>query len=486
MMNPYDVVIIGGGVSGAAIARKLSAYRLKTALVEKEEDLSFGVSKANSGIIHGGFHHKSTTLKSKLEMKGNLMFDQLQRELHFPYHRKGILVVAFNPEELRIVEELYQNGIENSAIGIELCSRSRILSLEPKLNPDLIGGLHAPGGGMIEPYRFVFGLVESAVKNGVQVMTNFEVIRAEHKNETYHIESKNGGTLESRWVINAAGLWADRVSRIFQAEEFTIRPRKGEEFLLDRNASAFTSRVIFPVPTKVSKGMLVIPTVEGTTMIGPTAIDQNDKEDFSTSLGNFEQVFASARRLVPTVSEGDIITSFSGLRPALEGNDFYIEVSRKIPRFIQVAGIQSPGLTASPAIAEYVKDLLRTNGLALEENPDYDPAIEDIPRFRHLKKEALDKLIAENPAYGEIICRCESISEAEIVAAIRRGHHSLDGIKFYTRARMGRCQGGFCTFRILQILQRETDLSVEELTKRGGGSWLVKTRVGALPVKEVV
>lgn len=485
-MDTYDVVIIGGGVSGAAIARRLSAYSLKLALLEKEEDVSFGVSKANSGIIHGGFHHKNTTLKSRLEVRGNLMFDQLQRELHFPYHRKGILVVAFNPEELRAVDDLYQNGVENGAIGIELCSRNRILSLEPKLNPDVIGGLHAPGGGMIEPYRFVFGLVESAVKNGVDLMTNFEVVRAELKNETYHIESKNGGTLKSRWVVNAAGLWADRVSRIFKAEEFTIIPRKGEEFLLDRNASAFTSRVIFPVPSKVSKGMLVIPTVEGTTMIGPTAIAQDDKEDFSTTQGNLEKVFASARRLVPTVSERDIITSFSGLRPTLKDNDFYIDVSKKAPRFIQVAGIQSPGLTASPAIADYVKELLRANGLPLAENPDYEPAIEEIPRFRHLCKEALNDLIVKNPAYGEIICRCEAISEAEIIAAIRRGHHSLDGIKFYTRARMGRCQGGFCTFRILKILQRETGMPIEKLTKRGGGSWLVRTRIGGLSVTETV
>jgi len=485
-MNIYDVVIIGGGVSGAAIARKLSSYKLNIALVEKEEDVSFGVSKANSGIIHGGFHHRSDSLKSLLEVKGNLMFDQLQKELHFPYHRNGILVAAFSSEEMRTVEDLYQNGIENGVIGIELCSRSRILSLEPKLNTDVVGGLHAPGGGMIAPYRFVFGLIESAVKNGLDLITNFKVIGGQKNGETFRITGEDGRSLEANWVINAAGLFADDISRLFNAEDFKIIPRKGEEFLLDRNASAFTQRVIFPVPSQVSKGMLIIPTVEGTTMVGPTAIMQEDKEDLSTSKENFEKVFYSARRMIPGVSEKDIITSFAGIRPVIEGNDFYIDESKRVPGLIQVAGIQSPGLTASPAIGEYVKDLLRKGGLSLEENPQYDPFIEETPRFRHQDKEVLDKLIHDTPSYGEIVCRCESISEAEIVAAIRKGHRSLDGIKFYTRARMGRCQGGFCTFKILKILERETGLSIEELTKRGGDSWLVMSKVGTLAVKEMI
>jgi len=479
------VLIIGGGVSGAAIARKLSSYRLKIALVEKEADVSFGVSKANSGIIHGGFHHKQDTLKARLEIQGNLMFDKLQKELHFPYHRKGILVAAFSPEEMRTLEGLYQNGVDNGAIGIELCSRSRILALEPKLNPDVVGGLHAPGGGMIEPYQFVFSLVESAQKNGVELFTGFKVVKASREDFSFTVEGEDGRSLKARWVVNAAGLYADQVSRIFGAEDFKITPRKGEEFLLDKNGSAYTNKVIFPVPSKNSKGMLVIPTVEGTTMVGPTAILQEDKEDHSTTKENFEKVFYSARRLVPGVSERDIITSFAGLRPVMEGNDFYIDISRKVPHLIQVAGIQSPGLTASPAIAEYVKDLLKKSGLSLEENPDYDPNIEDVPRFRHQTKEALDDLIARNPAYGEVVCRCENISEAEIVAAIAHGHDTLDGIKFYTRARMGRCQGGFCTSKILKILERETGKPLEELTKRGGGSWLVGQDIGSLPVQEM-
>lgn len=483
MSSLYDVTIIGAGVIGSAIARKLSSYKLKIALVEKECDVSFGVSKANSGIIHGGFHHDHSTLKSQLEVKGNLMFDQLKEELHFPFNRCGILVAAFSNDEMRTVEKLYQNGINNKAIGIELCNHERILKLEPKLNRDVVGGLYAPGGGIIEPYRFVFSLVESAKKNGVDLITNFKVTESENQGNRYLLKSEDGKSIESRWVVNAAGLYSDEISSIFDAEKYEIKPRKGEEFLLDRNATAYTSKVIFPAPSHVSKGMLVIPTAEGTTMVGPTAQIVDDKEDGATTKENFQTIFSSARRLVPAVSERDIITSFTGLRPTLEGNDFYIQASKIKPRFVHVAGIQSPGLTAAPAIAEYVKDILKREGLVLSENPDYDPQIEAVPRFRKSTKEELDKLIGENPAYGEVICRCESISEAEIVSAIHHGHDTLDGVKFYTRAMMGRCQGGFCTHKIMKIISRETGKSMDELTKRGGNSWLVNKKVGDYPLE---
>jgi len=482
MSKVFDVTIIGAGVIGAAIARKLSSYKLKTVIVEKECDISFGVSKANSGIIHGGFHHDSTTLKSRLEIKGNVMFDQLKEELHFPFSRCGIVVAAFNNEEMRSVEKLYENGVGNSAVGIELCNHQRILSLEPKLNSDVIGGLYAPGGGIIEPYRFVFALIESARKNGSEVLTDFKVVQGVQKGESYEITAEDGRVIKSKWVINAAGLFCDEISKAFNAEKYEIKARKGEEFLLDKNSSAYTSKIVFPAPSKKSKGMLVIPTVEKTTMVGPTAEMVDDKEDRSTSRENFLKIFSSAKRLVPDVSERDIITSFTGLRPTLEGDDFYISLSREVPRFIQVAGIQSPGLTASPAIADYVKDLLKKGGLPLIEKPDFDPYIDKVPRFRNSSPEEIDQLIQDNPAYGEIVCRCENISEAEIVAAIKQGHTTLDGIKFYTRTMMGRCQGGFCTYKIMKIIARETGIPMDKITKRGGESWIVNQKVGDLPV----
>ncbi len=484
-MESYDVAIVGAGVIGAAIARRLSAYQLDIALLEKECDVSFGVSKANSGIIHAGFHHSPTSLKARLEVLGNIMYDALQRELHFPFRRCGIVVAAFSIEEMKTVERLYAQGLENKVIGIELCSRDRLLSLEPKLNPDVVGGLHAPSGGIIEPYRFVFSLVESACKNGVTLKREFEVVEAEVSGRWsphFTIRSRSGEAIKARWVVNAAGLFADEVSRIFGGEQLTIVPRKGEEFLMDRNARGYPSRVVFPVPSPDSKGMLVIPTVEGTTMIGPTAIEVDDKRDLSTTHENFERVCSSARRLVPSVSERDIITSFAGLRPTLAGNDFYIAVSQAQPHLVQVAGIQSPGLTASPAIAEYVKDLLKQDGLPLAERADFEPSIEEVPRLRELDPEAADRLVQAQPDYGEVVCRCETVSEAEIVAAIKRGHTTLDGVKFYTRAGMGRCQGGFCTYKTLKIIEREAKLSLGEITKRGQGSFVLGSTVGDLPV----
>ena len=481
----YDVAIIGAGVSGAAIARELSRYRLSIVLLEKEADVSFGTSKANSGIIHGGFHHNVKYLKTKLEIEGAAMFDKLHRELGFPFRRCGIIVAAMHPDELRVVEHLYRQGVENAAPGIELCSRERMLSLEPKLSDEVIGGLYAPSGGIIEPYRFVFSLVGNAVKNGVTLATDFAVAEARripHENtETssaekpvlWEIHAADGRPVQARYVINAAGLFADRISHIFGAEEYTIQARKGEYFLLDRMAAGHPSRVVFPVPSSISKGMLVVPTVEGTTLIGPTADPVEDKEDRSTTTEKLAQITASAKNLIPSVSERDVITSFAGLRPVL-GEDFYIALSDKVPQFVQVAGIQSPGLTSSPAIAEYVKNLLLKDGLVLSENPSFDPFLKPPLHVRDLSPEERAALVEKNPAYGNIICRCEEISEAEIVEAIHAGHTTLDGIKFYTRAQMGRCQGGFCTYKIIRLIMRETGLSFDEITKRGGDSRILE------------
>jgi glycerol-3-phosphate dehydrogenase len=379
-----------------------------------------------------------------------------------------------NYEEMETVQYLYERGKKNGAIGIELCSRERILDLEPKLTGDVVGGLYAPGGGIIEPYRFVFALVESAQKNGVHVITDFEVSGAEWDGKLFRLQSSDGRGLDARYVVNAAGLYADRVSAIFGAEEFTITPRKGEYYLLDRMTRACPDRVLFPVPSKISKGVLVIPTVEGTVLLGPTAEEEEDKEDLSTSSAKLKSIFDSARKMIPKVSTGDVITAFSGLRPAMASGDFYIEASKKRAHFIQVAGIQSPGLTAAPAIAEYVKEILKNEGLVLQEQSNYDPTVPRVPRIRNIDAHDIDELIKTNPAYGNIICRCENISEAEIIEAIRRGHHTLDGIKFFTRSGMGRCQGGFCTGRIIEIIMRETGKNYNEISKRGKNSTILR------------
>jgi glycerol-3-phosphate dehydrogenase len=462
----YDVAIIGAGVCGANIARKLSSYELEVALIEKEADVSFGVSKANSGIVHGGFHHDRRFLKSRLELQGAMMFDRLAAELDFPFARCGIVVVALHEDEMRAVEQLYARGVENGVIGIEMCSRERMLELEPKLSADALGGLYAPGGGIVEPYRFVFSLVESAIKNGVELLTGWELASARREGEAWRLEAADGRSLSARFAVNCAGLRADEVSRAFGAEDFRIAGRKGEYYLLDKLTKARPSRVVFPVPTSVSKGMLVVPTVEGTVLIGPTASPVEDKDDSSTTRAELEAILRSARNMIPDISETDVITSFAGIRPTL-GEDYYIDASAKVPALVQVAGVQSPGLTASPAIGEYVKDLLKRSGLVLVEKADWEPRIDKVPRARELSPFELDALALRDPAYGEIVCRCERVSEAEIVAAIERGHVTLDGIKYFTRAQMGRCQGGFCTYKILKILMRETGMGWDEIVKRG-------------------
>jgi glycerol-3-phosphate dehydrogenase len=500
-MNVYDVAVVGGGVVGAAVARALSRYRLSVVILEKEEDVSFGVSKANSGIVHGGFHHPLTSLKARLEIRGNMMYDRLQEELHFPFRRCGILVAAFTEEEMKTVNLLYEQGTANRSIGIELCNRERMRHLEPKLNPDVVGGLHAPCGGIVEPYRLVFSLVESALKNGVELLTGFEVASSglsggqpagftgtapraagrDAGDRSMLIRAADGRRVRARFAVNAAGLYADRVSEALGGERFTLVARKGEEYLMDRNAGAYTGKVIFPVPSTVSKGILVIPTVEGTTMVGPTAEEVDDREDVFTSAENFEKVFYFARRLVPSVSERDIITAFSGIRPALPDGDFFIAVSRENPRLVQAAGIQSPGLTAAPAIAEHVRDLLVRAGLELTADPSYDPCIQKVPRLREMSVQEAEEQIRRDRGFAHIVCRCETVSEAEVVEAIRNGHTTLDGIKFYTRAGMGRCQGGFCTYTIMKILERETGVPFDRITKRGRGSrMLLGTMVGGL------
>ena len=474
-----DVAIIGCGVSGANIARRLSAYNIKTAILEKAADVSFGTSKANSGIVHGGFHHNKKYLKTRLEIQGNLMFDQLMRELKFPFKRCGIIVAALHDDEMKAVEHLYMQGMENGVIGIELCSRERILALEPKLNYDTVGGLYAPGGGIVEPYRFVFALVESALKNGVALYTGFRVKGAQWSGTSpghWTIAADDGRVIKARYAVNAAGLFADEVSAGFGGENFSIKPRKGEYFLLDRLTRACPDRVVFPVPTSVSKGMLVIPTVEGTVLVGPTADEADNKLDFSTSSERLERIIESGKTMIPFLSRNDVITSFAGLRPCLE-EDFYIEPSQKVLAFVQVAGIQSPGLTASPAIGEYVKNILRDMGLELKEKPGWDPFIEDRSRLREADPCELDALIAKDTAWGNVVCRCENVSEAEIVQAVRLGHVTLDGVKYFTRAQMGRCQGGFCTYKIIKIIMRETGLSWNEITKHGGASRLLEAEL---------
>ena len=473
-MEQYDICIIGGGCVGMATAVALSRFQKRVALLEKECDVSFGVSKANSGIVHGGFHYPDTTLKGRLELQGNRMFWKLQKELGFPCKQCGILLAAFSPEEEEVLHKLFERGKNNGCRGIELCNASRTKELESKIAPDVTGSLYVPEGGVVEPFKYVFALSELAAENNVEIHTSFRVVHSELTPDGRILTGEDGRKVKARWVINCGGLYADELSSILGGESFKIYPRKGEEYLLDRNSAAYPDKVIFPVPLPHSKGVLVIPTAGGTTMVGPTADPVEDKEDTSTTTQSKEKIFTLARRMVPSVSERDLISSFSGSRPVMEGNeDFYIRVSGETPNLIQAAGIQSPGLTASPAIGEYILSLLKNRGEEFKLKKEVVYSLPPEKRVRELSTEEVDSLSRTDPAWARIVCRCEKISEAEIRHAIRKGHTTLEGIKLYTRAGMGRCQGGFCTSKILKLIAEETSSTLEQVTRNGKGSELL-------------
>lgn len=486
MRNDFQVIVIGCGVVGAAIARELSRFKIKVAVLEKEVDVSFGTSKANSGIIHGGFHSPQGSLKAKFVVPGNRKYDRLYEELEFPFERRGELMVAFDEDELRILQIYYKRGLDNKVPYMEMLGRERVLEMEPNLNPDILGALYAPTAGIICPYEYCFSLIGNARENGVELFLNQKVIWiGKNRNDKFDIETETGEKFSSDYIINAAGLYADEIARYVGITNFKIVPRKGEEYLLDRRIGTLVRRVIFPCPSSSSKGMLVIPTVDGPVMVGPTAVDTEDKTDYSTTREGLKEVFQQAQRMVPAVRTSDIITSFVGLRPAAVGNDGDFIIGKTIVQgFINAAGIQSPGLTASPAIAEYIRELITKEGLKMELKSDFDPHRKKVcTKVRHLLEkrdfEKYDRIVTENKDYSKLVCRCENVTEAEIVAAIKDAHTTLDGIKFATRAGTGRCQAGFCTSRVMEIIHRETGIPFDKITKKGKGS-----EIAPYPIKK--
>lgn len=467
-----DVIIIGAGVIGCAIAKELSKYELKVVVVEKEEDVACGASKANSGIVHAGFDPKPGTLKAKLNVEGNPLIYSWCEELDVPCKKTGSLVVALNNEEVETIEELYKRGKTNGVPGLEIITRDQILEMEPNLNPQVKVGLYAPTAGIVCPYEFTIALAENANMNGVGFLFNSPVVDIIVENGQVKAVRTKNGYIQTRFVINAAGVYADLISEMAGAEKYHIKARKGEYLLFDRELKDLVKRPIFPTPTKVSKGILVCPTVDGNTFIGPNANDVEDKEDVSVTQFGIDEIVSGARKLIPNLPLRHVITSFAGLRAVADTDDFIIGASRLVKGFINVGGIQSPGLTSSPAIAHMVIDILKEEGLKLREEKNYIPGRPKKYRFRDMSNEERKRVIFENSAFGHIVCRCETVTEAEIVDAIRRpvGARSLDAVKRRTRAGMGRCQGGFCSPKVVEILAKELGVDPLEITKKGPGS----------------
>ena len=471
----YDVLIIGGGVTGSAIARELSRYDLKTALFERREDVCSGTSKANSGIAHAGFDAVPGSWKAKMNIRGSQMMEELSRKLDFPYKRNGSLVLCFDEKDRPRLEKLLQQGKENGVEGLEILEKKELLALEPALSEEVVCALHAPTGGIVCPFKLTIALAENAAVNGVEFHLNEGVKRVQPGTvEGYTVETGKG-TYETRIVVNAAGLYGDEIHNQVSGEKLHITPRKGEYCLMDKKIGQLVSHTIFQMPTAMGKGVLVTPTVHGNLMVGPTATDISDKEGVDTTAEGLDEVLKKAALSVKSLPRGVTITSFAGLRAHEDHDDFILGEVKDAPGFFDAVGIESPGLTSAPAIGEWmaekiVEKLRKTQ--KVDEKKDFQETRKDIPNIASMDQAEAAALIAENPAYGTIICRCEKVTEGEIIDAIRRplGARSLDGIKRRTRAGMGRCQAGFCSTKVMDILARELGIPLEEVTKAGGAS----------------
>jgi glycerol-3-phosphate dehydrogenase len=469
-----EVAIVGAGIIGTLIARELSRFKLELALLESSNDVASGSTKANSGIIHAGYDAEPGTAKARFNILGNPLFDELCDQLDVRFDRIGSLVVAFGPSERRTLQRLYRRGIRNGVGGLRIIERGELLSLEPNLDDKALCALHAPQAGIIDPWEIAVAAAENGADNGVEVLLNFPVEAIEHTNRGYRIISPSG-EIRAHQVINCAGVFADRIHQMVAPPTFSITPRKGQYFVLDKTAGQLVNHVIFQCPTEAGKGVLITRSVHGNLLVGPDSLEIEDREDLATTRERLDFVRRSAGKISKNIPFGEVIRSFSGLRATPNTKDFIIEESEQAPGFIDVAGIESPGLTAAPAIAHYVRDLLsRTRG-GLEECKDFNPHRRKAIRFMDLPEKRKNELIREDPRFGRIICRCESITEGEIVDAIHRkvGARSLDGVKKRVRPGMGRCQGGFCGPQVLEILARELGKDPTEIVKNEVDSYIL-------------
>lgn len=475
----YDVAIIGAGVVGSAIARELSRYQAKVCVLEREEDVCSGTSKANSAIIHAGFDATPGSLKAELNVRGNAMMDALSKDLDIPFKRNGSLVVCTKDQDRSGLDELLEKGKKNGVPDLRIIEREELLKMESNLSDDVTCALYAPTGGIVCPFHMTMAFAENAYTNGVSFFLNTEVTGIKKAADGYTIETLHRDTTQTevvtaKVVINAAGVYADKLNNMVSSRKLHITARKGEYCLLDKDAGSHVAHTIFQLPSRMGKGVLVTPTVHGNLLVGPTAVDVEDKEALNTTQEGLDYLGRTASLSVKELPMRQVITSFAGLRAHEDGNDFVIGESEDAKGFINAAGIESPGLSSAPAIGEMVAGIVQEL-LSLREKPDFISTRKGILRPETLSLEDRNALIRDHPEYGNIICRCEMITEGEIMDAIHRplGARSLDGIKRRTRAGMGRCQAGFCSPRTMEILEREVPMSMYDITKNGIGGAIV-------------
>ena len=475
----FDVAVIGAGVVGGMVARELTKYTGSVCILEKENDVALGSTRANSAIVHAGYDAKVGTLKARLNVRGSKMMESVCEELGVKYNRCGSLVVGFNEEDRQTLSELLKRGEENGVLGLEILNRPETVMLEPNVGDDVTVSLHAPTGAIVCPYELCVAAVGSAMDNGAELFRNFKVEKIEKNENGFTVFSQNQ-TVEAKFVVNCAGIYSDDIARLAGDDSFDVHPRRGEYMLLDRECGSHITHTVFRCPSKMGKGVLVTPTVDGNLLIGPTAEDIEDKADTKTTASGLERVRALASEQVKNIDFSKVITSFTGLRSVGSTGDFIINMPT--PGFVNTAGIESPGLTSAPAIAEYVASMLIDFGLCGKLREDFTARRRPAHYFSSLSVTQKNALIKERPEFAHVICRCETVTEGEILDAIRTNPKpaDVDGVKRRTRATMGRCQGGFCTPYIIELLARELGVAYTEVTKFGGESYinLEKTKKG--------
>ena len=471
----FDVVVIGGGVIGATILRELTKYRLNVCLLEKEADVAMGQSRANSGIVHAGFDAPVGSLKATFNVLGNAMMEDYARELGVKFKRNGSLVVAFSEEELKTLKELKARGELNGVKKLRIISKEELFEIEPSVSKNAVGALLAPTGGIVCPYKLTVAAVGNAMDNGATLLTEFEVVKINKCENAFTITAKDGKSVTAKIMINCAGIYSEEIAKAAGDNSFTVGGRKGEYILLDRECGDFVKHTLFFTPTEKGKGILVSPTVDGNIILGPTAEQVSDK-NVETSVDGLKDVQEKAAKMCDKVPFGGTITSFAGTRAYCNIHDFIIEESKTVEGLINCAGIESPGLTSAPAIAKFVVEDLVSKFFEMVDNLDFDGQRKPDDFFNNLSVEEKNNIIKENPAYGKIICRCERITEGEIVRAIKTNPPAtnVDAIKRRTRSGMGRCQGGFCQPQVVEIIARELNIPIEQVTKSGKGSYLLR------------
>ena len=474
-MLKTDVVVIGAGAVGCAVARELSKYEIDVIVVEKNEDVGGDASKSNSAIIHTGYDATPGTLESQLVVTANPMYDDLVRDLDVPFARIGAILPAFTDEQFEKLPAIKEKAFKNGVYDVEYKTGAELLEMEPNLNPAVKGGLWIPRESIIDPFILVQAYAENAYANGVRFLLSTKVTGITAQDGKVKSVQTTGEEIETKYVINCAGLYCDEIAEMVGKAEYKVVARKGQFFILDKNTSCKVDHIVLPIPTKITKGKLMCPTIHGNMLVGPTAEDQDSKLDKSTSAEGLASITADVKNLIPNVNVRDTITQYSGLRPNRNPEGLHFDIWEDLEGYVNLSGVRSTGLTLSVAMGKYVVQQMIYHGADLKLKENFISKRKGIVKFSECTRQEQDALVKANPLYGNVICRCETVTEAEILDAIHRplGARSIDAVKRRVRAGMGRCQGGFCGPKVIEILARELGCSPTEINKHNAGSYMV-------------